>query len=230
MLFSVQNTDFSMIYEIVRDNEKLFLEKEVKIENEKDSVIPANFDWRMYEFDTVRLKFKAVNCYKSMGDLSIDKDRENAILSQMDEVQKQWNDVTMNDDDDISNTTIRKMGGIAQTKSFYEYGGMPAISLYGPWIDDGIKVKGRVDVPIYNEEKEQDNDDAVSNDKPAIVIIHEEEWDLKQDDGNNRLFKGDYIVRQRNEILDKENIDPNGQQMQNFAPMDWVYDVEIVLK
>ena len=225
-----------MIYEIVRDNERLFLEKEVKIKNEEDSVIPDHFYWRMYEFDAVRLKFKAVNCYKSMEDLSIDKNRENDILSQMGEAQKQWNDVLMNEDDDISNTTIKKMGGIAQTKSFYEYGGMPAISLYGPWIDDGIKVKGRVDVPIYNEEKETDKDDNInvddvsSDDKPAIIILHEEEWDLKQDDCNNRLFKGDYIVRQRNEILDKENIDPNGQQMQNFAPMDWVYDVEITLK
>ena len=105
-----------MIYEIVRDNERLFLEKEVKIKNEEDSVIPDHFYWRMYEFDTVRLKFKAVNCYKSMEDLSIDKNRENDILSQMGEAQKQWNDVLMNEDDDISNTTIKKMGGIAQTK------------------------------------------------------------------------------------------------------------------
>ena len=218
-----------MIYEIVRDNKELFLEQEVKIESEQD--VLDNFDWRMYEFDAVRLRFKNINCYKSMSDLSVDVERQNMILSQMGDEQKQWNEVPMNEDEDIANT-LRKMGGICQARSFYEYGGMQAISLYGPWMNDGIKVKGRVDIPIFNEEKTVEGDDegGVGDDRPAIVILHEEEWDLRQDDGNGRLFKGEYVVRQRNEILDKDGIDPDGEQMKNFAPMDWVYDIEITLK
>ena len=221
-------SDFSMIYEVVNKNKALFLENEIKIDD--DAVILNQFGWRQYEFERVRLRFRECVCYKSMDDMSIDEEKQNAILSNMDNGMKEWTEVELNDGSE-SGIDLRKMGGVIQAKSFYSYGNMDNIQLYGPYIDDKVMVKGKMGIPIFNQEqKENKDEEEVENDTPSILILHEEEWDLRQNKENDRMFEGKYIVRQRNQILDVENVDPNGEQMQNFAPMDWFYDLEITIK
>eukprot|EP01084_Bolivina_argentea_P304758 526419_1 len=226
--------DFTMIHDIVEQNEKFFTENEIRI-NDVNEIKDDSFDWNMYEFDNVQLKFKDLCCYKSMDDMNINIDKTNMVLNSMNDEMKGWKNVELKDDEETNEQgcNLRKTGCIAQARSFYGYGDMVPIQLYGPWIKNGIKVKGRVDIPIYNEEKKNEIDNEKSNsgnDMPVIVIIHEEEWDLKQDENNDRVFKGIYIVRQRNEILDKKNIKSDSEQMANFGPMDWVYDLEIAIK
>merc|ERR1712228_140163 len=197
----------------------------MKIDDE--AVILKKFDWKQYEFDSVRLRFSDCVCYKSMDDMSIDERKQNVILSNMDQGMKEWTNVELNDENEHG-IDLRKMGGVIQAKSFYSYGDMNNIQLHGPYIDNRVMVKGRIDIPIFNEAKKED--DELDNDKPSILILHEEEWDLMQNKENDRVFEGKYIVRQRNKILDVDRIDPNSEQMQNFSPMDWIYDLEITIK
>mmetsp|Transcript_21378 Transcript_21378/g.34370 ORF Transcript_21378/g.34370 Transcript_21378/m.34370 type:complete len:185 (+) Transcript_21378:3-557(+) len=184
-----------------------------------------------------------------MQDLSVDTKKEDEILAQISEEQKQWTIIPCDDEDvqeeaETPQSYMRKMGAICQTKSFYEYGGMNAIQMYGPWLDDAVHVKGRVDIPIYapppetnekesdrdEQDKERDSQSGAKEEQPAIVVIHEEQWDLLADEQDKKVFKGEYIVRQRNEILDTQNTDPNGEEIKKFAPMDWIYDLEITMK
>merc|ERR1712228_744048 len=175
----------------------------MKIDDE--AVILKKFDWKQYEFDSVRLRFSDCVCYKSMDDMSIDERKQNAILSNMDQGMKEWTNVELNDENEHG-IDLRKMGGVIQAKSFYSYGDMNNIQLHGPYIDNRVMVKGRIDIPIFNEEKKErkkeDEFDMDEDDEPSILINHSEEWNLKQNEENDRVFEGKYIVRQRNKILD----------------------------
>merc|ERR1712014_163148 len=109
----------------------------------------------------------------------------------MDDAMKQWTNVELNAENGVD---LRKMGGgVVEARSFYSYGDMHNIQLYGPCIDGKIMVKGRMDIPIFNEQKKSQNENENENDKPSILIQHEEEWDLNQNKDNDRLFEGKYI-------------------------------------
>ena len=234
-----------MIYELVKAKESYFLEHEVITENEK--TLSQKLDWRMYEFERIRLRFHKVHCYRSMDDMSTDEQRENMVMNNMDKQMMEWQEIAINQNEEDQGSYLRKMGGICQAKSFYGYGDIDPIQLYGPWVKDGINVKGRVDIPIYNPNGNSQSkydggqgmngingdSEAADNqeqDVPAIVVIHEEEWDIKQVEEGSAVFEGRYVVRQRNEILDKEKITAESEEIKNFAPMDWVYDLQLTVK
>ena len=119
------------------------------------------------------------------------------------------------------------MGALCQAVSFGEI----PMMLNGPWLDDKIHVRGRAEMPLMSEEMQQQ---AMQGQNPWMgggmpdpsqmtILIQEEEWNLKKDKENDKLYVGTYSLRQRPQLPKNKQITPE------HAPVNMIFDCQVFI-
>lgn len=246
--------DFTAVYDLVCKN-SLFENEKLNIKNDSENMLK----WQLLDIKGIKLRFADVLCYKARNvisdndELEINEEKQKQLLSGVTDDQREWTDVDLSQtasmgsismqDGNRNDSCLRQMGALLSGRSFYSYGDMIPVSLYGPIMKNMIHIKGRIEVPIFNDQQKEEDDEKNTNESeiPQVIIMHEEEWKLKKDESNDSVFNGEYVIRQRPIIpkIDPQNQDNEPTQeiieqqnaiLEKFAPMDWVYDLQMEFK
>jgi len=194
--------DFSLIYELA---------KEYNLgQTPKPDV--ETLTWDLFNVSKIRVKFNNVDC----------GEYEEKRKELMDEITKQgeieWEDVP-----NVSHVHIKRMGALCQAVSFGEV----PMMLNGPWFDSKIHVKGRAEMPLMNEQEQEQAQlnpyGMQQNMENMTILIQEEEWKLEKDINDSNIYRGIYYLKQR------PDLPANKQHTSEHAPVNMTFNIEIYI-